>query len=242
MSGAHLINTPLAHYESAYSRLIGEYAPSQSLVSYLQLCQKRWRRNFFAGNWLELGCGIGSTFEALEDQGPEHVLGVDFSLQATKRASSRDLSNLNFELDFECHHLEREWPVSWGQFDGILDAHLLHCLNGKDEIERSLLNCLKHLAEGAPLVAEVMVHSKCFTPDGELVHDTQSGILKREGGPTLHTLLAAYDWEQILLKCGFQIFYFEVYSHLRFIHNPKRSHMLESDPELLRFIALKPKE
>lgn len=242
MSAPRLIHTPLAHYESAYERVSGDYGASVSLLSFLELCQKRWGSDFFGGHWLELGCGCGSTFEGLKADTPSKVTGADFSTRACARAKARALEHLAFEIDFQTAHLEAIWPTSWRPFDGILDAHLLHCLNGKNEILKALGSCYSHLIPGGALVAEVMISSKHFAPDEGLDYDPRSGLLRRPSGPTLHTLLAAYDWEQLILRSGLQIFYFEVYSHLRFIHNPKREHLLATDPEVLRFIAHKPNE
>jgi len=231
-----LISTALAHYESTYERVIGEYSPSISLSSYLKLCQKRWGEDFFSGHWLELGCGMGSTFESYPSQSRPQVLATDFSTLACERARSRDLSGFRFE----CAHLECSWPHDWPEFDGILDSHLLHCLEGTQQIRHVLKNCLKHLKPGGTLVAEVMIDGKNFAPDEGLDFDEGLKVLKRSQGPVLHTLLQAFDWEQLILSAGLQIFYFEVYSHLRFIHNPKRSELLETDPEVLRFIAMRP--
>lgn len=242
MTDPRLINTPLAHYESAYERVEGDYGPSTSLVGFLKLIQKRWGQDFFKGHWLELGCGRGFTFEGLEGGHPLKLTGADFATSACIQAKKRDLKHAPFESEFVSTHLESTWPSSWGEFDGILDAHLFHCLNGKAQIAQALHSCAAHLKAGSALVAEVMISAKHFAPDEGIDFDESTGILKRAGGPTLHTLLAAYDWEQLILTSNLQIFYFEVYSHLRFIHNPKREHLLETDPEVLRFIALKPKE
>lgn len=244
-SEPHLIHTTLAHYESAYERVQGEFEPSASLSSFLKLIQKRWGEDFFTGNWLELGCGLGTTFESLESksgQVPNIVTGVDFSVQACKRAQQRDNCALLFPVQFEVAQLQGDWPSSWPLFDGILDAHLLHCLCGKSEIAKVLRSSFNQLSPGGKILGEVMITSKSFIPDSGLAYDESTGILRKDAGPVLHTLLPAFDWEQLILSSGLQIFYFEVYSHLRFIHNPKRTRMLETDPELLRFIACKPME
>lgn len=233
---AALISTTLAHYESAYERCEGQYSPAASLVGLLKLCQQRWGAGFCHGHWLELGCGLGSTFEALENA-PEQILGTDFAATACRKARER-VSQLN--ISYEVARLDSEWPAHWPQFSGILDAHLLHCLESKEAVARTLGQAFKALTHGGRLVGEVMVAHKNFAPDEGLIYDSQSGVLTRTGGPVLHLILSAYDWEQMILRQGFSLFYFEVYSHLKFIHNPRRSELHPMDPEVLRFVATKP--
>lgn len=233
---AALISTTLAHYESAYERCEGQYHPAASLVGLLKLCQRRWGADFCQGHWLELGCGLGSTFEAVENA-PMRILGSDFSTTACRKASMRP-NHLN--ISYEVARLDASWPGHWSEFSGILDAHLLHCLESKEAVARTLAQALKALAPGGRLVAEVMVAHKNFIPDEGLNYDRESGVLAKAGGPVLHLILSSYDWEQMILRQGFSLFYFEVYSHLKFIHNPKRSELHPMDPEVLRFVAIKP--
>ena len=231
-----LISTTLAHYESAYERCEGQYYPAASLVGLLKLCQRRWGADFCQGKWLELGCGLGSTFEAVENA-PTQIMATDFSPTACRKAGLRPGK---LSISYEVARLDGNWPLHCPRFDGILDAHLLHCLESKEAVTRTLAQALKALAPGGRLVGEVMVAHKNFVPDEGLNYDSESGVLAKAGGPVLHLVLSAYDWEQMILRPGFSLFYFEVYSHLKFIHNPKRSEIHPMDPEVLRFVATKP--
>lgn len=231
-----LISTHLAHYDSAYKRFSGEYHPAASLVGLIELCQKRWNQNFFKGSWLEMGCGVGSTFEALKSGKPDEIIACDFSSIACDKAQARHIPDIQFEVA----RLSSPWPAQWPLFDGVLDAHMLHCLRDREEVHSTLKYVFENLKEGGALVAEVMVGSKRFFPDQDLFYEAESGKLTNRQGLVVHLILNAYDWEQLILESGLSLFYFEVYSHLRFIHNPKRDDLGPCDPEVLRFIAIKP--
>lgn len=155
---------------------------------------------------LEIGCGDYSIFEETKFQ---NVWALDISVDKiidTPYSQVRYLAGdiLNFESNI--------------LYDCIVDSHLLHCLNDKNEHLIALKNIYQHLNDDGLFISETMVQpasDKVFFP-------------KR-------LILETIEIEKELIEVGFKLKYFLISSDLFF----EEGSGLNKKCDLLRIVAQK---
>lgn len=115
-----------------------------------------------SGRALDLGCGTGALCCQLAEAGLE-VTGLDISDTAIgfakEMAKKRDL-----HIDFAVADIIRA-PLPPGQFDVIVDGHLLHCIVFDEERRGVLKKVRQSLKDGGEFWVETMLLENGQAPD-----------------------------------------------------------------------------
>lgn len=161
---------------------------------------------------LECGGGLGGVSLQLAELGAQCSI-ADISSRALLMA--RDLAHMRgvelqtFEMD-----LGRPPERALGQYDLIIDSHLLHCLPLVPE-RASFLQLVKdHLAPGGILVGETMAfRKKLFLPDGVRLDDEK--VLWQHLGAwvPVRKIADSMDIEAEFAGAGFRIVCFMYYAN-----------------------------
>lgn len=171
---------------------------------------------------LELGSGRGGLGLQLAQMGAAVTL-VDFSPTAIAQARAlfeqEGLAVTALVGDVTHPDLNLE-----GQFDIIVDSHLLHCLTSDPDRASYYRLVLDHLSTEGIFVAETMVHrKKLLLPDGFML-DEQKVLWQMFGKWTpVRRILDSLDLEQEIRSAALHICYFYYYGEFGFV--PHQSFM-----------------
>lgn len=171
---------------------------------------------------LELGAGRGGLGLLLAREGAKVTL-VDFSSTALGQARAL-FEDEGLEVETITGDVTHPDLKINGEFDVIVDSHLLHCLI-EDPDRASYYELVKQcLTREGIFVAETMVHrKKLFIPDG-FMFDQQHILWQMFGKWTaVRRILDSLDLEQEILGAGLKISYFYYYGQYAFV--PHKSFM-----------------
>ncbi len=180
---------------------------------------------------LEIGCGERSCFNDTE----LNVIAIDKSEVKIQKAKSVNNNGMISFLNYSIFDVELEDDI-----DLVADPHCLHCLTGED-IHSALGIINTALKSNGILASEVMIsHSNMKFDDMDLLFDSPR-LLYQHGNKVeqIRTILSANDWEELLSENGFKIEEFIVFEQFNFSAHPYREQSLQTDPQVLRFIAKK---
>ena len=168
------------YYDEAYARYVR--GPStlelrdrveRESRGFLQLIDENKERFLPDRSWqglrvVELGGGMGGLSMQLARRGAQVTL-VDFAPHALELARQL-FSTQGLEINTVCLDLGRPDATLGGQFDLMIDSHLLHCLPLVPQRISYLQFVREHLAPNGIFVGETMVHrKKMFIPDGYML-------------------------------------------------------------------------
>lgn len=171
---------------------------------------------------LELGSGRGGLSLHLARLGAQVTL-LDFSesamLQAEKVFALENLPVRTLVADVTHPDVSLG-----GEFDIIVDSHLLHCLTEDPDRSSYYRLIYDHLSPRGICVAESMVYrKKLFVPDG-FMFDERKVLWQMFGKWTpVRRILDSLDLEEELRAAGFDIIYFFYYAQFSFV--PHQSFM-----------------
>lgn len=181
---------------------------------------------------LELGCGAKSVLGACQAGTKFHHLhAMDFSpaaIEIAKQIGGDEKTQYKVGDILEMDSLH--------QYDFILDAHCLHCLESREQLGKALKSIHRSLKAAGIFAGEVMISHKGMAFDFPWIYSQDSEVLFYEDSPR-RLILNSFSFEQALIENDFQIQYFYIFNHKRVIPDTGRSESLPSDPQLLRFIA-----
>lgn len=161
---------------------------------------------------LESGGGLGGLSLHLARLGAQVTL-VDVAPTALEVAQLL-AQRAGASLRTECVDLGRPVETSLGQFDLIVDAHLLHCLPTVPERASYHQFVKEHLAPGGIVVGETMAHrKKIFVPEGWRL-DEQNVLWQRFADwVPVRKIVDSLDLEVEFQHAGFHISYFYYYAN-----------------------------
>lgn len=198
--------------------LTKETHQTKGLASYVLECKAKFLSEV---DWqglkvLELGSGRGGLGIHLARLGANLTL-VDFSPSALEQAE-KIYAQEGFSpktLLADVTHPDVELT---GQYDLIVDSHLLHCLITDPERFSYLKLVRDHLTDRGIFVAESMVHrKKLFIPDG-FMFDPNNILWQMFGEwKPVRRILDSLDLEQELNQAGLNISYFMYYANYGFV-------------------------
>lgn len=148
---------------------------------------------------LDLGTGIRSLFEDVENLKGHHIVGVDISEVAVSKARE----NLSYKVDYKQFDFTQD-SLEKNKFDLIFDSHALHCITIQKERNFAFKNIFESLKEDGFFCAEMMIQKKSHS-------DTSSESCKY--------IPSSYELEKEILAHGFRIIYFMVMMGLEFESN-----------------------
>lgn len=197
---------------------------SKDLCAYVEESKARFLtdRDWQGLRVLELGSGRGGVGLMLGRLGARVTI-VDFSPSALAQAealfSDEGLEVKTILADVTLPDVKLE-----GQYDIIVDSHLLHCLTGDPDRASYYKLVQDHLAPKGIFVAETMVHrKKLYVPDG-FMFDEKNVLWQMFGKWTpVRRILDSLDLEQEIIAAGLHITYFYYYGQFSFV--PHRSFM-----------------
>ena len=177
---------------------------SASLLNfYLTNVSHLVKRNF---NVLEVGSGPFSVFEDVDDP-IRTITAIDFSKVAIESAPKSKINYLQVSL------LDKSF-FNVPSYDLVFDSHCLNCIPAH-QFEIALKNIFKVIKPSGIFASEIMVQ-----PTRKKVSCSQK------------TILECREIESMLIKAGFNIYFFTVSSTNNFEVNG-------FSVDLLRFIAIK---
>jgi SAM-dependent methyltransferase len=188
---------------------------------------------------LETGAGRGGASLHLAQLGAEITL-LDFSSSALEQARTL-YAHAHLPVDTICGDVAHPELGLQGQFDLILDSHLLHCLTADPDRISYYRLIRDHLSERGIFMAETMVHRKSlFIPDSFMLD--QKNVLWQMLGQWIpvRKIMDSLELEQELVRAGFRISYFYYYAQFGFV--PHRSFLdlpAEILPAAVRFAVHK---
>jgi SAM-dependent methyltransferase len=178
---------------------------------------------------LEMGSGRGGAALHLAQLGAAVTL-VDFSPAALAQAEAL-YAQAGIPVKTICGDVTHPDLSLTGEFDLIIDSHLLHCLTADPDRTCYYALIKDHLTPQGILVVESMVfRKKLFIPENFMLDQQQ--VLWQMLGKWIpvRRILDSLDLEQELKLAGFNIIYFYYYSQFGFV--PHRS-FLDLPPDIL---------
>lgn len=186
-------------------------APAQFAKSLMDFFRQNVQERLpYEARILDLGPGVRSLFEEINNLDKSLVRAVDFSPVAIDRARA-----FNSEISYEVKDITFPEVFEDQKYDLIFDSHCLHCIENPAARVSALKNIREALAENGLFAGEMMVQ-----PAHGSVHFPMKYI------PTARAL------EEEFINNGFRIIYFMIGKGLSF-ENENR------ECDLLRVIATK---
>lgn len=176
---------------------------------------------------LDLGCGLGGVSFEFAKRGAE-VTGVDISplaIMGAKTISSHKKLPVNFQvLDVTKANL----PL--GEFDLIIDSHLLHCITNNSERLNYFEFVKRNLKSTGKFLLECMVYQKQMEIPADFMLD-EDMVLHQLMGPDfkfapIRKVPTAREVEEELVNSGMKLSYFYVHSELSFEIYQEEHHKL----------------
>ena len=160
---------------------------------------------------LDLGCGLGGVSQYFAHKGAK-VTGVDVSALAVSFAQDLARSK-GMAIDFKVLDLSRE-NVATGEYDLVIDSHLLHCISGRNERENYFKFVKDSLKDEGLFLLETMVFQKQFrTPVGYSM-DEDWTLFKEE--IPIRKVLPGIELEEEIKSSGLEISYLYFHAELSF--------------------------
>jgi SAM-dependent methyltransferase len=215
------------HYNSSYSK-VSKYTLPMSLLSFV----RERATGEDAQEVLEVGCGIGTLYlELKNDLNITNYNALDFSSvaidEAKKKYHELPINFINADiLDFKTAQ----------KFDLIIDSHLLHCLQGRVQIQSYFEKIHSLLNVGGKFICETMIAGKSFM-QGD--HDFRDDHLLFENGKIIRTILPHLELEKMILNSGLAIEYFSFPLGVKMIPYGSRNEVMVTDPDVVRFVLKK---
>lgn len=165
---------------------------------------------------LEAGSGRGGAALQLARLGAQVTL-LDFSPSALTQAESL-FALENLPVKTIVGDVSKPDVELTGEFDLVIDSHLLHCLTEDPDRASYFRLVHDHLAADGIFVCESMVHrKKLFIPDG-FMFDQRNVLWQMFGKWTpVRRILDSLDLEDEIKSAGFDISYFIYYGQFAFV-------------------------
>lgn len=220
----------LSFYDNFYRTQTDEIMSNRSIISFLSKEEGKAQltnRLFFGAKVLELGSGPKSIWCSFLDL-PYDFFAIDFSKEAISRAI--DSHRISYKEQDAVSSID-------GEYDLIVDSHLLHTITEKESREKFLANVSKAIKPGGRFYCELMMKRKGMNFIDPYMYDDETSTLYR-GALPWRAILSSLDWEKELLTSGLKIVYLWAHSELHFEIDPRLPDPFKN-PELLRVILEK---
>jgi 2-polyprenyl-3-methyl-5-hydroxy-6-metoxy-1,4-benzoquinol methylase len=190
---------------------------SESVIGFINKYIEQFNldhREFYDKNVLILGCGLGGLSLHMAAQ-QANVVGIDVSklaiMGARQIAQSKSLSIEYKVVDICIDEIE-------GEFDYIIDDHLLHCLTTKEDRSQYFKFVQDHLKESGLYMLETMAYQAQFQTPVGYTFDENNILWKSVDSKDImiRKVLDSIDIENEIKESDLNINYLYYHSELAF--------------------------
>lgn len=182
----------------------------------------QYTQQFFQSNnrpfrVLDLGCGLGGMSLYIASQGHE-VTGIDISELAIQNANYlAQVKNLSNKVRFLKHDITKLETLK-GDFDIIIDSHLLHCIVEDSQRKKYFKFVKRHLRSDSHYMLETMAFQKSFRTPIEYSFDENYNLYREAQTEQMayRKIKPAFDLEEEVKAQDFNINYFYFHAELTF--------------------------
>jgi len=193
---------------------------SQSLINYIESYCEQFQKSLYGLKILDLGCGFGGVSLYLSKKGA-FVTGIDIASLAISGAKEIAVRKMNCnEIDYRVDDIcSSDKNHKYGDYDLIIDSHLLHCLTDDGDRKSYFDFVYNHLAtEGLYLLESMVYNAAIQTPIG--FHMDDHFILWQEledkSELPVRKIVQSIDLENEIMQSGLTINYLYYHAELSF--------------------------
>lgn len=251
------MKSPTDLYDDSYRKFTPEWFEDQRNVnrylienresimdfirSYCQQFNKDLREFFKEKQVLDAGCGLGAVAFGLDSLGA-NVTAVDISKLAIIGAKS-----IKYEkgsgIDFKCANLADE-SLILGEFDYVIDSHLMHCLIDQNQRDKYLAFILNNLKPGGLYFLETMVYQNSINIPIDYHLDENLVLHKfmedQNSFVPIRKLIDSMVLEKEIKSSGLSLDYFYYHAELGFQAFPEyKNYPIHQLPHTVRAVTSK---